>query len=174
MVLANAESSVTGVGPNGSVWEHIGATIANSGTWRILDYKRGANCTTDNYARQTSGTGTTTLMLYGAKDATCEGNGAGLTPNPMTVAYMDGVSSVTNVSLFGRGYEAVALGVVINSEFGDAPASYGTAGAISQGGFSGGTLSNYASRRRNGGLWSVSGSGGRAGAAARKQARFRD
>ena len=34
-----------------------------------------------------------------------------MTPNPTTVAYMEGVSSATNVTLYGNGYEAVALGV---------------------------------------------------------------
>jgi len=135
LVMGSAESSVN----NGTFQEYIGATISNTGTWRILDRVRGTTCTQDDYAQRTAPTGTTSrLVLQGAANTTCEANTASILPNPMSVAFMDGVSSATNVTLAGRGNEAIALGVVVNMDFGDAPSTYGTAGALSQGGFSGG------------------------------------
>ncbi|WP_062387494.1 CshA/CshB family fibrillar adhesin-related protein [Demequina iriomotensis] len=139
LVMASAESSVySGSG----TWERVGATISNAGTWRILDRVRGAACTNDNYLRRTETATTSTLMMYGSKSTACEASG-GPTPNPMAVAFMDGVSAATDVTLQGRGNEAIALGVVIDVDFGDAPTGYGAAAALSQGRFTGGVPALY-------------------------------
>ena len=143
LVFANAESSVTANVGGTPTQEYIAATIPAAGTWRILDYARGSACTLDTYAT-VSGSGAKTLKLGGAATDDCEVAANAKNPNPMAVAYMDGVSSATNVTLRGRGYEGIAIGAVINADFGDAPASYGTAGAISQGGFSGGLVTSTA------------------------------
>ncbi len=143
LVFANAESSVSANVGGTLVQEYISATIPAAGTWRILDYLRGSACTLDNYAT-VSGSGAKTLKLGGAATDDCEVAANTKNPNPMSVAYMDGVSSATNVTLRGRGYEGIAIGAVINADFGDAPASYGTAGALSQGGFNGGLVTSTA------------------------------
>ncbi|MGC4174584.1 DUF7507 domain-containing protein [Demequina sp.] len=151
LVMASAESSVN----NGSFQEYIGATISSAGTWRILDRTRGTSCTQDNYAQRTSPTASTSrLVLQGAANTTCEDNTAAVLPNAMSVAFMDGVSSATNVTLAGRGNEAIALGVLLNLDFGDAPSSYGVAGAVSQSGFTGGTVPAYSGSGTGTGVFS--------------------
>src|SRR5690606_26143623 len=125
---------------------HIGATISSSGTWRIIARLRGAQCTRALYGRQTSpAPGTARLELNGADDTDCEGSTANRRPNPMAIAYMEGVTSATKVTLAGRGFEAIALGVVLANDFGDAPSTYGPAGAIVQPRFTGGAVSSSSS-----------------------------
>ncbi|SEJ34648.1 CshA/CshB family fibrillar adhesin-related protein [Demequina mangrovi] len=141
LVLASAESSVSASG----FTENVGATISSAGTWRILDRTRGVDCTNDTYAQLTSAGGNQTLSLRGAADTTCESSTAGMAPNPMAVAFMDGVSAATDVTLEGRGKEAIALGVVIDVDFGDAPSTYGAAAALSQASFTGGEPEPYTS-----------------------------
>ena len=102
LVFANAESSVTANVGGTPTQEYIAATIAAAGTWRILDYARGSACTLDTYAT-VSGSGAKTLKLGGAATDDCEVAANAKNPNPMAVAYMDGVSSATNVTLRGRG-----------------------------------------------------------------------
>ncbi|WP_297081708.1 CshA/CshB family fibrillar adhesin-related protein [uncultured Demequina sp.] len=141
LVMASAESSIY----SGSHHEYVGATITSDGTWRVIDRIRGGSCTNDLYARHTSAAGTKTLRLYGALNTNCEGSNAALRPNPTAVAFMDGVSEATDVTLAGRGTEAIALGVMFDLDFGDAPASYGAAGALNQTGFTGGEPVAYVS-----------------------------
>lgn len=50
---------------------------------------------------------------------------------PMVVMFLKGATSAS-VQLQGRGYTAVALGVIVNADFGDAPSSYGIAGSVFQ------------------------------------------
>ncbi|PZQ43459.1 MAG: hypothetical protein DI570_29160, partial [Phenylobacterium zucineum] len=53
---------------------------------------------------------------------------------------MDGVTSATDVTISGGGLSAIALGVALNLDFGDAPSSYGEAGAALQVGYTGGDV----------------------------------
>lgn len=109
LVMADAEQSATN--------EYIEATIPADATWRILDRFRSAGCTQTTNATLDAGG---TLRL--ANTGLC---GVG----PMAVAYMDGTTSAT-VSLRGGGTSIISLGVVLNTDFGDAPASYGSKGAL--------------------------------------------
>ncbi|HEY3338144.1 MAG TPA: GEVED domain-containing protein [Propionicimonas sp.] len=132
LVMADAEAS------GGT--EYVGATIPTSATWRILDRVRGANCTQDTYARRTVAGTANRLELYGPANNTCEGGADDVRPGPSSVAFMDGSSSATNVTISGSGKSAIALGVAFNTDFGDAPASYGNAGAALQFAYTGGDV----------------------------------
>lgn len=61
---------------------------------------------------------------------------------PIASMFLKGATSAT-VQLQGRGYTAVALGVIIESDFGDAPDTYGTAGSLFQPSWKNGALPNY-------------------------------
>ncbi|MCA0297046.1 MAG: CshA/CshB family fibrillar adhesin-related protein [Actinobacteria bacterium] len=126
LVMADAEQS-------GSA-EYVGATISTSATWRILDRYRTSGCTSETYARRTVSGSANRLELYG------DVNGALCSAGPMAVAFMDGATSATNVTISGSGISAIALGVALSFDFGDAPSSYGQAGAALQFGYSGGEL----------------------------------
>jgi len=132
LVMADAEAS------GGT--EYVGATIPTSATWRILDRVRGANCNLDTYARRTVVGTANRLELYGPANNTCENGAADVRPGPSSVAFMDGSSSATNVTIAGSGKSAIALGVAFNTDFGDAPASYGNAGAALQYSYTGGDV----------------------------------
>ncbi len=132
LVMADAEAS------GGT--EYVGATIPTTATWRILDRVRGANCTLDTYAKRTVTGSANTLQLYGPVNNTCENGAADVRPGPSAVAFMDGSSSATNVTIAGSGKSAIALGVAFNTDFGDAPATYGNAGAALQYSYTGGEV----------------------------------
>jgi hypothetical protein len=109
LVMADAEQSASN--------EYIEATIPADATWRILDRFRSDGCSFTTNATLSAGN---TMRL----------DNSGLCPvGPMAVAYMDGTSQAT-VSIKGGGTTIIALGVVLNSDFGDAPASYGSKGAV--------------------------------------------
>jgi hypothetical protein len=107
--MADAEQSASN--------EYIEATIPADATWRILDRFRSDGCPQSTEAILDAGN---TMRL--ANTGLC---GVG----PMAVAYMDGTSQAT-VSIKGGGVSIIALGVVLNSDFGDAPATYGSKGAL--------------------------------------------
>ena len=132
LVMADAEAS------GGT--EFVGATIPTTATWRILDRVRGANCNLDTYARRTVVGTANRLELYGPVNNTCENGAADVRPGPSSVAFMDGTSSATNVTIAGSGKSAIALGVAFNTDFGDAPATYGNAGAALQYAYAGGDV----------------------------------
>ncbi len=52
---------------------------------------------------------------------TCENGDATVRPGPSAIAFMDGTTSATNVTVKGGGRSAIALGVSLNMDFGDAP-----------------------------------------------------
>ncbi len=132
LVMADAEAS------GGS--EYVGATIPTSATWRILDRIRGSECTLDTYARRTVVGPANRLELYGPESNTCETGTGNVRPGPSAVAFMDGATSATRVTIAGSGKSAIALGVAFNTDFGDAPDSYGDAGAALQYAYSGGEV----------------------------------
>lgn len=134
LVMADAESSGND--------EHIAATIPTSATWRIIDRVRGANCTETSYARRTVSGSANRLELYGPANPTCQFGDTSTRPGPAVVAFMDGATSATNVTIDGAGIgiSGIALGVALNLDFGDAPSSYGEAGAALQVGYTGGEV----------------------------------
>jgi len=128
LVFADAESSTATLG------EYIEATPSPAATWRIIDRARSAGCATSSIATLTAG-GKLTLAPDGTECSALSPTGYG----PAAVAFMQGATSAA-VTLKGGGKTAVALGVVLESDYGDAPASYGTAGAFYQSGWAGGTV----------------------------------
>ncbi len=119
LVMADAEQSASN--------ELIQAKIDPSATWRIIDRFRSNGCTNDSNAVLDADN---TLRL--TQPATC---GVG----PMAVAFMDGATSA-DVTIKGGGTSILALGVVLNADYSDAPASYGAKAALLSGTFSGGTV----------------------------------
>lgn len=120
LVMADAEQSTE--------FEYIQAEIETSATWRIIDRYRSPECTGSTPATLTSANA---LRIDGVTDR-CE-SGPGVT------AFMDGATSA-EVVLKGGGRSAIALGVALYTDFGDAPASYGDAGALYSPPFAGGTV----------------------------------
>ena len=138
LVMADAEAS-------GST-EHVAATIPTTDaatglptTWRILDRVRGANCTLAATARRTVSGSNNTLAMYGPANNSCENNPSQF-PGPSAIAFMENATSATNVTVKGGGKSAIALGVLLDFDFGDAPASYGEAVAATQFAYTGGEV----------------------------------
>lgn len=124
LVFADAEQS-------GNL-EHVGATAPSGSTWRLIDRYRSAGCSQTSYAYRPS-SNPTRLELYGPPNATCDAG-------PSVVAFAQGAQSFTNVTVRGGGLSAIALGVMVTLDFGDAPASYGQAGAVLQAQYQGGDI----------------------------------
>lgn len=125
LVVADAEQSDTNK-------EYIQATPDQpNATWRIIDRYRDPAC----QQQTTANLNGKTLKLW-APDAPLNGCNAG----PMAVGFMDGATSA-KVELKGGGRSAIALGVMLStSDYGDAPVSYGEAGALLETTWDGGTL----------------------------------
>ena len=122
LVLADAEQM------NTSNQESIEATVAPSATWRIIDRYRSPGCTGQSELTRS----TTNALRIGRSTVECPAG-------PTVVGFMDGASSAS-VRFTGSGTTAIALGVVLSFDHGDAPASYGGAAHLEQYGFSGGTV----------------------------------
>ena len=122
--MADAEQS----GSN----EYVQATIPAGGDWRLIDRIRTGTCSADTAVTRTG----QTLRMTGP--AVPCGTG------PDAIAFMDGATSA-DVQLKGGGKSAIALGVMLFNDFGDAPASYGDAGALYAPAFAGGTVPQGAS-----------------------------
>ncbi|CED91917.1 CshA/CshB family fibrillar adhesin-related protein [Actinomyces succiniciruminis] len=156
LVFADAEASSTssGVGEaNQAEWiQAAPSSNASNVTWYALDRSR-SGCTTDVLISAQSQTNwwngqTSNFMRMSPNGQECAYNNGGTHNNPSsgngpgTVMFMKGATSA-GVEIQGRGYTAVALGVVVETDFGDAPESYGTAGALFQPSWTTGTaLSN--------------------------------
>lgn len=119
LVMADAEQSITN--------EYVQATIPPGADWRIIDRGRTAGCTNDTAVTRTG----QTLRLAGNPQACPSG--------PTGVAFMEGATSA-DVVIQGGGASAIALGVMLFNDFGDAPASYGEAGALYSPGFAGASV----------------------------------
>lgn len=122
LVFADAEQSGGG--------EYIAATPTSAATWRIIDKYQTPGCT----ARSTATLSAGNRLTLGNLD------GVGCPSGPATVAFLDGASSATDVTVKGGGTSAIALGVVVTFDRGDAPASYGDPLHGLQIGWTGGTL----------------------------------
>lgn len=127
LVFADAEAS------NASQTEYVQAEPTQTGaTWRVIE--RARTCSTGVSATFPTGAGETgrALRLAPTGDE-CSGGG------PMAIGFMDG-GTEADVKIKGGGTSAVALGVVLDTDFGDAPASYGQAGALVQRDWNGGAV----------------------------------
>ncbi len=129
LVFADAETSSTNGG------EYVQVTPDSPATWRVIERLRGDGCTTATEAVLASD-GTLRLQSDGLH---CGQSSSG-SPGPIAVAFMEGATGGT-FEVNGGGASAVALGVVLGADFGDAPAGYGDAGAIIAPGWTGGELS---------------------------------
>ncbi len=112
LVVADAEQSIEP--------ERVQASIAAQATWRIIDRLRSPGCDASTVATATDTAETKTLVLAGAELCAT---------GPAVVAYADGATSGTAAVYsppFGR--SAVALGIWVPVDLGDAPLSYGEAG----------------------------------------------
>ncbi|MDO5081976.1 MAG: CshA/CshB family fibrillar adhesin-related protein [Arachnia propionica] len=119
LVFADAESS-NRTGRVGS----LQAEASPETDWYVIDRHRNARCTQHTMAILSS-RATEALRL--------EPSGMACPSGPTAVAFMrippvDGVTTAV-ISVQGEGASAVALGVVQNFDFGDAPVSYGNAAA---------------------------------------------
>lgn len=133
LVVADAESTTV----SGTDTEYLQMTpTPATSTWRILERERSAGCSTSELATVSTGNA---MKLY-ADGQECSGLD-GAWHGPAVVAFSDGATSAA-VEIHGHGVEAAALGVVLSSDFSDAPASYGDAGAFLQPPWSGGVVAN--------------------------------
>ncbi|MFT4298743.1 MAG: CshA/CshB family fibrillar adhesin-related protein [Aeromicrobium sp.] len=118
LVFADAEQS-------GNSTEYVEASPTGSFTgWSLIDGYATDDCTSTQSLSRTSDT----LRITG---------GGACTDGPGFVAFMEGTDSAT-FSVLGGGASAIALGVVLPVDFGDAPEAYGEAGALYSPTFSGG------------------------------------
>ncbi|WP_207344424.1 CshA/CshB family fibrillar adhesin-related protein [Arthrobacter sp. E3] len=123
LVIADAESS-------GST-EYISAKPNDQNAqWRIIERYRSPGCTTNLDAKLTTD-----------KQLTLQPTAAECPSGPMAVAYMQGAKAAS-ISLKGAGKSAVAIGVVLQADFGDAPTNYLSAGALFTPTWSANTLNN--------------------------------
>lgn len=128
LVVADAEQSQ--LAGSGQLAEYIAVTPSTPATWRIIDRYRDAACAQ-----------TTTALVNAQNTLRLSGPPASLlcASGPMAVAFMEGAQGA-NVQMQGGGTSSIALGVVLSTEFGDAPASAGEVAHLMSPTFSGGTL----------------------------------
>ena len=129
LVVADAEAS-NGAFPTG---EYIEVTPLQPATWRVIDRYRGQNCTSSVEATRT--VTSLALAVDGPECFYTDGEPGG----PTTVMFMEGADSAS-VTLKGGFRTAVALGVVLQADFGDAPAGYPVSGALFEPTWQGGEL----------------------------------
>ncbi|MDR0989875.1 MAG: CshA/CshB family fibrillar adhesin-related protein, partial [Propionibacteriaceae bacterium] len=107
-------------------------------SWHMIERFRAPNCTTSTIAH--IDTTNQRLDLNSSAEQCQPGTGNG---GPIALGYMEGVQRGKFVVNSGTGnVSAVAIGVMLGVDYSDAPASYGTAGALYQGEFNGGNLVN--------------------------------
>ncbi|QIK62203.1 DUF11 domain-containing protein [Leucobacter viscericola] len=128
LVISDAESNNAGQG------EYVSARPSGTATWRLLDRARNEGCTAATRA-QLSAEGMLKLDSDGPECTYQNGSWRG----PVATAFMEGATSAS-FELKGGGRSAIAIGVVLASDFGDAPESYGDAGAFIHQEWSGGII----------------------------------
>ncbi|MGK9221337.1 CshA/CshB family fibrillar adhesin-related protein [Microbacterium sp. SA156] len=127
LVVADAESS------NRSQGEYVQAKPDEAATtWRVIE--RARSCDTNVLA--TLATDKTLRLHPDAEQCSSRQRGGS---GPMAIGYMDGATGAA-VTVKGGGKSAVALGVVLEADFGDAPESYGAAGALFERAWTGGEV----------------------------------
>ncbi len=127
LVLANTEEETAQ--PGQDEWVAINA---GTGPILLLDRVRAAGCTMP-FLVERSANG---RVQMGPPTGSQHCSGQGLTPGAAAVLFAQGASSAT-IALSGGGITALAVGVVVDTDFGDAPNSYGNAGAVFQPGWTG-------------------------------------
>ena len=160
LVFADAEASSRRYGIKSwakTEWhdEWIEATVKKTAGnkpphWRVLDTIRSRSCV-DKTGKQITTDGQLsnnnhTLRLMPTGEECVYQNGGGYShPNglggPDAVMFMEGATSAT-VTMQGAGYSAVALGLVVATDYGDAPESYGVASSLFQPSWRGGEVKN--------------------------------
>ncbi|PID98049.1 MAG: hypothetical protein CSA82_01435 [Actinobacteria bacterium] len=143
LVFADAEASSTRDPNNEYRNEWVQATAHSPVSWRVLDTLRSDNCAGVT-ADAVLSNGNKTLQLRPTGEECVYQNGGGYrNPNglggPDVVMFMRGATDAT-VTVQGSGYSAVALGMVISTDFGDAPESYGKASSLFQPTWTGGEV----------------------------------
>lgn len=138
LVFADAEASGRRRS-DGAKTEFIQATPTNGSnvTWRIIDRFRAQGCPTSSVATPLAGNGIE-LSTDGQECVNL-----GYASGPISVAFMEGATA-SHVKIQGGGRTAVALGMIMDTDFGDAPESYGSAGTLFQRQWSGGTIGSTA------------------------------
>ncbi|SPT52925.1 Predicted outer membrane protein [Actinomyces bovis] len=140
LVFADAEASSKRSGRiiDGALFDEWGdewvqASTTQNVTWRVLDRLRSANCGGVTSNAEISNNGKTLRLMPTGDECVYQEPGKYTSPNgiggPSAVMLMEGATSAT-ISLQGAGYSAVALGLVLATDFGDAPESYGNAGSL--------------------------------------------
>jgi hypothetical protein len=126
LIVADAESMNSG--------EYINATPTGTGyTWRLVDSLRHSSCATNSLAMING-----SVLSLQSSGTQCSGTGSGRY-GPASVMFLSGATAA-KVEMKGQGITAVALGVVIQTDFGDAPESYGVAASLFQPSWTGGQL----------------------------------
>lgn len=153
LVFADAEASSTRSDADDHNNEWVQASVQPGVTWRVLDTLRSSDCrdtrggtgkqiTTDGVL---SDAGRTLRLKPTGLECVYQNNGRYSKPNglggPDAVMFMEGATSAT-VTLQGAGYSAVALGLIIATDFGDAPQSYGKASSLFQPTWQGGSVNS--------------------------------
>ena len=159
LVFADAEASSKRYGIKSwatSEWadEWVQASTDQNVRWRVLDTLRSKTCVSKNTGKLVTtnaemSNGGKTLRLMPSDEECVYQKGAGGTPGkytqpnglggPDAVMFMEGVTRAT-ITLQGSGYSAVALGLIVATDFGDAPKSYGYAGSTFQPTWKGGEV----------------------------------
>ncbi|GAA1590238.1 hypothetical protein GCM10009692_31940 [Leucobacter aridicollis] len=132
LVVADAESSNT----QGD--EYLQADprpVGTDVTWRIIDRMKSPECAPEDttLATPTAEGG----LRFAPNRFECVAWGSGY--GPMAIAFMEGATSA-HITVKGGAHSAVALGMVMSTDFGDAPKSYGAAGAVFQPQWEGGVI----------------------------------
>src|SRR5690625_1755260 len=125
LVIADAESS--------SGYEYVEATPHEANAqWHLIERFRMPGCNHDVNAIVD---GADNTLRFAPSGGECSGGG------PTGIGFMEGASGA-DFQIQGSGKSAIAVGVVLESDFGDAPESYGSAGALYQSTWSGGALAS--------------------------------
>ncbi|RNE66899.1 CshA/CshB family fibrillar adhesin-related protein [Cryobacterium tepidiphilum] len=125
LVIADAEQ-LNGTG------EYISAQAPGGAVWRLIDRFKAPACAASTTTNATVDASNTLTI---SNNANCGASGG-----PSTVLFLDGASSSAKVEMQGGGISALALGVMISTDHGDAPAGYGDAGHLVQTTWTGGDL----------------------------------
>ncbi|WP_103063282.1 CshA/CshB family fibrillar adhesin-related protein [Actinomyces qiguomingii] len=130
--------------------EWVQASTDQAVTWRVLDTLRSAECISKDTGKQVTtdaqiyDSGHTLRLMPSDLECVYQSGGSYAKPNglggPDAVIFMEGATRAT-VTMQGSGYSAVALGLIIGTDFGDAPQSYGHAGSLFQPKWEGGEIS---------------------------------
>ena len=156
LVFADAEASSRRYGIKSwatDEWmdEWVQASTDQNVTWRVLDTMRSDPCISKNTGKQVttdaevSDGGQTLRLMPSDEECVYQSGGSYSRPNglggPDAVMFMEGATKAT-ITMQGSGYSAVALGLIVATDFGDAPESYGYSGALFQPKWQGGEVAS--------------------------------